>query len=66
MKETTVAGTNATIKNRLEIMTLVQAIMCNPNGEPDMNNIPRRDPVSGLGIITDGASKSWMLSLRWN
>lgn len=60
MKETTVAGANATIKNRLEIITLVQAIMCNPNGEPDMNNIPRRDPVSGLGIITDGASKSWM------
>lgn len=60
MKETTVANINAVIKNRYEVTALVQAVMCNPNGDPDKNNTPRRDPISGFGIITDGAIKSWI------
>ncbi len=45
------------IKNRYEFMALVAAHMCNPNGDPDMDNRPRRIPEVGLGVISDVAQK---------
>ena len=45
------------IKNRYEFMVLVEAVMCNPNGDPDMGNLPRQDMDTSLGIITDVAIK---------
>lgn len=46
------------LKNRYEIMCLVEAKMCNPNGDPDMGNRPRLDFETNIGIITDVALKS--------
>lgn len=48
------------LKNRYEVMALVEAKMCNPNGDPDMANRPRVDIQTGRGIITDVAFKSRM------
>lgn len=48
------------LKNRYEIMALVEAKMCNPNGDPDMGNRPRMDYETGHGIITDVAFKARM------
>lgn len=48
------------IKNRYEIVALVEAKMCNPNGDPDMANRPRMDFETNKGIITDVAFKSRM------
>lgn len=46
------------LENRYEIVALVEAQMCNPNGDPDMGNRPRVDFETGRGIITDVAFKS--------
>lgn len=46
------------LKNRYEILALVQAKMCNPNGDPDMGNRPRIDFETNRGIITDVAFKA--------
>lgn len=52
---------NSTVlANRYEVMALVQAVMCNQNGNPDENNAPRQDIETGKGIITDVAFKSRM------
>lgn len=48
------------LKNRYEIVALVEARMCNPNGDPDMGNRPRIDLQTGRGIITDVAFKARM------
>ena len=48
---------NNTIKNRYEFMLLLEAEMCNPNGDPDAGNLPRQDQESELGYITDVAIK---------
>lgn len=45
------------IKNRYEMMMLVEATMCNPNGDPDNGNLPRNDPETGIGYITDVSFK---------
>lgn len=45
------------LKNRYEFMLLVEAENCNPNGDPDMGNLPRQDPDTGYGYITDAAIK---------
>lgn len=50
------------ITNRYEIAALVEARMCNPNGDPDMANRPRTDLETGRGIITDVAFKARMRS----
>lgn len=47
-----------TLKNRYDVIALVNATMCNPNGDPDMNNLPRTDYSTGRGILTDVAVKS--------
>ena len=46
------------LKNRYEIMCLIEAKMCNPNGDPDAGNRPRVDFETNKGIITDVALKS--------
>lgn len=48
----------SSLKNRYEILALIQAKMCNPNGDPDMGNRPRIDLETNHGIITDVAVKS--------
>lgn len=45
------------IKNRYEFMALAAAYMCNPNGDPDMDNRPRVIPEAGFGVISDVAQK---------
>lgn len=42
-----------TIKNRYEFIILFDVENGNPNGDPDAGNLPRIDPESGLGIVTD-------------
>lgn len=46
------------INNRYEIMALISATNCNPNGDPDMDNRPRVDMETGKGLITDVAFKA--------
>ena len=41
------------IKNRYEIVVLFDVENGNPNGDPDSGNMPRIDPESGLGLVTD-------------
>ena len=41
------------IKNRYEFIVLFDVENGNPNGDPDAGNIPRIDPESGLGLVTD-------------
>ncbi len=48
----------AAIENRYEILVLVNAENCNPNGDPNMNNMPRVDWTTGKGIITDVSIKA--------
>ena len=41
------------IKNRYEFVMLFDVENGNPNGDPDAGNLPRIDPESGYGIVTD-------------
>ena len=41
------------IKNRYEFIILFDVENGNPNGDPDAGNMPRIDPESGLGLVTD-------------
>lgn len=41
------------IKNRYEFVVLFDVENGNPNGDPDAGNMPRVDPESGLGLVTD-------------
>lgn len=45
------------IKNRYEFMVLFDVENGNPNGDPDAGNLPRIDPESGYGIVTDVCMK---------
>lgn len=42
-----------TIKNRYEFVVLFDVENGNPNGDPDAGNIPRIDPESNFGLVTD-------------
>ena len=42
-----------TIKNRYEFVILFDVENGNPNGDPDAGNMPRVDPETGLGLVTD-------------
>ena len=46
------------MNNRYDFMFFIQAEACNPNGDPDLENLPRFDPETNIGIITDVAIKS--------
>lgn len=41
------------IKNRYEFIVLFDVENGNPNGDPDAGNMPRIDPETNLGIVTD-------------
>ena len=41
------------LKNRYEFVILFDVENGNPNGDPDAGNMPRVDPETGLGIVTD-------------
>ena len=41
------------IKNRYEFVMLFDVENGNPNGDPDAGNMPRTDPETSLGIVTD-------------
>lgn len=41
------------IKNRYEFVILFEVTNGNPNGDPDAGNMPRTDPETGLGLVTD-------------
>lgn len=45
-------NTNA-IKNRYEFVMIFDVENGNPNGDPDAGNLPRTDPETNLGIVTD-------------
>lgn len=41
------------IKNRYDFVVLFDVENGNPNGDPDSGNMPRTDPETGLGLVTD-------------
>ena len=41
------------IKNRYEFVVLFDVENGNPNGDPDAGNMPRTDPETSIGIVTD-------------
>ena len=41
------------IRNRYDFVVLFDVENGNPNGDPDSGNMPRIDPESGLGLVTD-------------
>lgn len=41
------------IKNRYDFMILFDVENGNPNGDPDAGNMPRVDPETGYGLVTD-------------
>lgn len=48
---------NQPIDKRYDFVILFDATNCNPNGDPDFGNQPRRDLETGIGIVTDVALK---------
>lgn len=49
--------TATAISNRYEFVLLYDVENGNPNGDPDAGNMPRIDPETGYGIVTDVALK---------
>ena len=45
--------TKTELKNRYEFVLLYDIENGNPNGDPDAGNMPRIDPETGIGIVTD-------------
>ena len=41
------------IQNRYDFVVLFDVENGNPNGDPDAGNMPRIDPETGYGIVTD-------------
>ncbi len=41
------------IKNRYDFVILFDVENGNPNGDPDAGNMPRTDPETGMGLVTD-------------
>ena len=52
------------IKNRYEFVMLFDVENGNPNGDPDAGNMPRTDPETSLGIVTDVCLKRKVCGLR--
>lgn len=44
---------NNSIRNRYDFVILYDVQNGNPNGDPDAGNMPRIDPETGLGLVTD-------------
>ena len=45
------------IKNRYEFAFLLAVKYANPNGDPDMGNLPRMNPRTEMGFMTDASIK---------
>ncbi len=45
------------INSRYEFVILFDVVNGNPNGDPDAGNMPRIDPETGHGIVTDDCIK---------
>lgn len=41
------------IKNRIDFVYIFDVKDGNPNGDPDAGNLPRTDPETGMGLVTD-------------
>ena len=41
------------LKNRYDFVLLFDVKDGNPNGDPDAGNLPRVDPETGCGLVTD-------------
>ena len=41
------------IKNRYEFTVIFDVENGNPNGDPDAGNMPRIDPETSVGLVTD-------------
>jgi len=41
------------LTNRHDLLILFEVTNGNPNGDPDSGNMPRVDPASGLGLVSD-------------
>lgn len=48
---------SAPIKNRYDFVALFDVRNGNPNGDPDAGNMPRVDPETGIGLVTDACIK---------
>ena len=44
---------NTVLNNRHDVLILFEVTNGNPNGDPDAGNMPRIDPETGYGIVTD-------------
>src|SRR3954454_1882427 len=44
---------SGTLQNRHEFVLLFDVRDGNPNGDPDAGNLPRLDPETGQGLVTD-------------
>ena len=42
-----------TIEKRYDFVFLFDVQDGNPNGDPDAGNLPRIDPETGMGLVTD-------------
>ncbi len=49
----TTTSTSAPVSNRYDIVYYLDVTDGNPNGDPDAGNLPRIDPETGHGLITD-------------
>lgn len=45
------------VSNRYEFVLLYDVTNGNPNGDPDAGNLPRMDPETGLGLVSDVCMK---------
>lgn len=43
----------ATLENRIDFVYIFDVQDGNPNGDPDAGNLPRVDPETGMGLVTD-------------
>lgn len=50
---TTTPAERAAIQNRYDFMYFFDVTDGNPNGDPDAGNLPRIDPETGHGLVTD-------------
>jgi len=53
----TTAPSSEVVSNRYDFVLLFDVTDGNPNGDPDAANLPRIDPQSMQGIVTDGCLK---------
>ena len=53
------------INNRYEFVILFDVENGNPNGDPDAGNMPRTDPETGLGLVTDVCLKRKIAFWIW-